>query len=433
MFIKKSCKIKSIYNGVKYHHFFGYYNKSPWNASGNFLLSNRVEKMSEDLTGKEVSEVGYFDLSNNNAYISIDKTTTWNWQMGCQLQWLGGSNNKTDENLKIIYNVRTSQVKQKASSAYIYPDFCSIIYDVNTKTKTTLPLPIYVVAPNASYFLSVDYSRFQVTHRTIGYSSTVNEPNLENAPKNDGMYFMDLKTNQVKLILSLDDLKNFQNVSSMDKAIHWITHIEISPDSKRILFIHRWSERVEDETCYLHRLFTINKDGTDLSLLECTDHDLPQLRDNFDINSVGFFDYEKSQYQISHPAWKNNEEIIAWTPHEGKIAYHLYNYKTKKVREIAKNILCENGHMTYAPNSNWLLTDTYPDNDTNERLLLLYNEDSNKCYDIGSFYTSPNLGKENRCDLHPRWQQNGLKASIDSVHESIRQQYIVDVEEVIKG
>ena len=199
------------------------------------------------------------------------------------------------------------------------------------------------------------------------------------------------------------------------------------------MFIHRWSERVEDETCYLHRLFTINKDGTDLSLLECTDHDLPQLRDNFDINSVGFFDYEKSQYQISHPAWKNNEEIIAWTPYEGKIAYHLYNYKTKKVREIAKNILCENGHMTYAPNSNWLLTDTYPDNDTNERLLLLYNEDSNKCYDIGSFYTSPNLGKENRCDLHPRWQQNGLKASIDSVHESIRQQYIVDVEEVIKG
>ncbi len=433
MFIESRCKLQSLYSGNKYHHFFGYYNKSPWNATGDYVLSNRVDKMSEDLTGTEISQVGYFDLNKNNEYISIGKTTTWNWQMGCQLQWLGGEQNTSKKNLKIIYNTRVNEVEEKANSEYIYPDFCSIIYDVDTKTKTTLPLPIYVVAPDGSYSLSVDYSRFQVTHRTIGYYSTVKEPVLENAPKNDGMYFMNLNTFEHQLILSLNNLKNFQNVASMDKAIHWITHIEISPDSKSILFIHRWSQRVEDETCYLHRLFTINSDGSNLSLLECTDHPLPQLDANFDINNVGFFDYEKSEYQISHPAWKNNDEIIAWTPHNDKIAYHLYNTKNKQVRKIAKDVLTENGHMTYAPNSNWLLTDTYPDTTSNERLLLLYNEDTNKCFDIGTFYTSPTLGKENRCDLHPRWKPNSLEVSIDSVHENIRQQYIVNVEEVLSN
>jgi len=158
---------------------------------------------------------------------------------------------------------------------------------------------------------------------------------------------------------------------------------------------------------------------------------LPQLDDDFDPASVGTYDYEKSEYQISHPAWKDSESIIVWGPHDGEIHYHLYNDETGAVSVVGANTLTENGHMTFSRDGRWLLTDTYPDSETNERILILYNIEDDLAYNIGQFYTPPDLGKHNRCDLHPRFSADNRYVSIDSVHEGSRQQYIVDVSELI--
>ena len=101
---------------------------------------------------------------------------------------------------------------------------------------------------------------------------------MELAPDDDGIYNMNILLGTYSLICSYQQLKDFHYVSSMEKATHWVSHIEISPDSKRILFLHRWSERLEDETCFLHRLISMNPDGSEMCLLECSDHPLPQLK-----------------------------------------------------------------------------------------------------------------------------------------------------------
>jgi len=416
--INHFCPIRRVGNGAL-HHFFGYYNKNVWDSSGRFFLSNRVPMMTANLTGKEVAEVGFFDLENNDKYHAIGQTTTWNWQMGCQLQWL-----ESEQAVQVIYNTRWPGTKRADA---VYPDFCSTIYNVDTGEERTLPLPIYLVAPNGRFAMCVDYSRFQVTHRTIGYAASDSEPELANAPANDGIHYMDIASGDTKLVLSLRDLREFQPLESMDKAIHWVTHMEVNPCSSRILFIHRWTERVEDEFCFLHRLFTMNPDGNDLRLLECTDHPIPQLMEDFDPDVLGTFDYEKSEHQISHPMWMDNDRVIVWSPRSNSIHYHLYDDRTGIVEVIGEHCLAENGHMTYSPSGKWLLSDTYPDDLTNERLLLLYDTENNRRFDIGSFYTDPNLGKENRCDLHPRWSPDGRQVCIDSVHERARQRYIIDV------
>jgi hypothetical protein len=417
--IDRPCPIRRVGQGA-HHHFFGYYNKNIWDRTGRFMLANRVNMMTGDLTGREVAEVGLFDLADGDTFHSIGTTTTWNWQMGCQSQWLEG-----EEGRKVIYNTRATK------PGGIYPDFASTICDLDTGAVRELPLPIYSVAPNSAYAVCVDYSRFQVTHRTIGYSATVEEPALELAPANDGLHIMDLKTGEAKLVLSLEDLRNFHPVPSMDKAIHWITHLEINPSSTRILFIHRWTERVEDETCFLHRLITVNPDGSDLRLLECTDHPLPQLADDFDPNAVGTFDYEKSEYQISHPMWRDDTHVIVWGPHNDSIHYHLYDDTTGAVSIIGSDVLTENGHMTYRHDGRWILSDTYPDDRSHERFLILYDTETGKRYNIASLYADPTLGKENRCDLHPRWSRDGMEVCVDSVHENVRQLYIVDVSEIV--
>ncbi len=401
---------------VNAHHFFGYYNKSNFDGSDTRLLAQQTDQFTGDLTGVEVARIGYFDLRGNERFHQIGTTTTWNWQMGSQLQWVGDSN-------RVIWNTRATEAGRNTP----YPDFCSTLKDLDSGKQCELPLPAYVLAPDGSYALSVNFSRFMVTHRTIGYPATQREPELQRAPDDDGIYRMEIPSGEYQMILSLAQLRAFQPVTSMDKAIHWITHLEANPSGSRFLFIHRWTERVEDETCFLHRLFTVNGDGSDLRLLECSDHPLPQLVADFDPDAVGTFEYEKSEYQISHPMWKSDEEIIVWGPHDGRIHYHLYNDQTGQVEVVGPDVLTENGHMTYSHNGRWILSDTYPDAVTNERILFLYDSESGTRHDLGSFYTPPDMGKHNRCDLHPRWSHDNQSVCIDSVHKGSRQLYIVDV------
>lgn len=415
------CPVRKIGTGDT-HHFFGYYNKSNFDETGRYLLAQQVPMRTADLTGYQTAEVGYFDLEDNDSFSVIGETTTWNWQMGAQLQWLGGSKSR-----KIIYNTRRST----PDAALPYPEYQATIHDLDTGEDCALPLPVYIVAPNGKSAFCVDYSRFQITHPTICYRAHHGEPYLALAPEDDGVFRMDTKTGDYDLILSLADLKRFQTVPSMDKAIHWVTHMEMNPSSSRLLFIHRWTERVEDETCFLHRLFTCDADGKNLRLLECSDHPLPQLVDGFDPSQVGTFDYEKSEYQISHPLWKGDHHVIVWGPHQGEIHYHLYDDRTGEADVVGRGELDENGHMTYFNGGNWMISDTYPDDTTNERFLFLWDSKAEIRIDVGAFATDPNLGKENRCDLHPRWSKNGQLVCIDSIHAGERQLYLVDVSPIV--
>ena len=418
--IKLTCPIEKIGNNEG-HHFFGYYNKSVWDHSNRYVLANKVDVMVKDTQIDHALEIGFYDLKDETNYFNkIGSTTTWNWQMGNQSQWLDGPNGP-----QVIFNIRGN------NPAYPYPEFSSRIVDVERAEFRDLPLPVYVTSQNGAYALTVDYKRLFITHETIGYQAENQYENMEAAPDDDGIYNMDIALGEYSLICSYNRLKEFHYVGSMEKAIHWVSHIEISPNSERVLFLHRWSERVEDETCFLHRLITMNPDGSDMYLLECSDHPLPQLDENFDGNAVNTFDYEKSEYQISHPTWRNDSQIMVWGPHNGKIHYHLYEDKTNNVEIIGADVLTENGHMTYSPDGNWLLSDTYPDDKTNERILFLYHMESGLRYDIGSFYADPDLGKINRCDLHPRWDNSGTKVCIDSVHENERQMYIIDVSKIV--
>jgi len=405
-----------------HHHFFGYYNKTVWHRDGRYLLANRTSFKDARLTPELPAEVGYFDLADNDRYHAVGSTTAWNWQMGCQLQWLDG----LDEP-QMIYNCRSDD-----ASSGVYPGFLSAIHNIATGQTRLLPLPIYVAAPSSRYALCVDYRRLYLTHQTIGYSEHAPAP-VANAPADDGIRRLDLDSGEHRLLVSYADLRNFHPRDSMERAIHWVSHIEVNPSSTRILFLHRWTERVEDETCFLHRLITMDADGSDMRLLECSDHPLPQLADDFDPNAVGTFDYEKSEYQISHPLWRDDRSIIVWGPHAGSIHYHLYeDTPGGRVQVVGDGVLTENGHMTFSPvNPRWLLSDTYPDSRTHERVLFLYDMQTGQRHALGSFYADPGLSKENRCDLHPRWSRDGTRICIDSVHEGERQMYVLDATPIV--
>lgn len=405
-----------------HHHFFGYYNKSNWDRSGRLLAAQRTPWMDARLTPEAKATIGYFDTQDGDRFHAVGETGAWNWQMGSQLQWLDGAPGR-----QLIYNDRTGDPQAR------YPSFGAVVVDIDTHARRTLPMPVYVVAPSSAWALCVDYRRLYVTHETIGYSEPGAPFDLPLAPADDGIWRMGIVTGEERLLVSYAQLKAFHPRASMDKAIHWVSHIEVNPASTRVLFLHRWTERVKDETCFLHRLITMNPDGSDMRLLECSDHPLPQLAEDFDPSAVGTFDYEKSEYQISHPLWQDDGHIIVWGPHGGAIHYHLYHDAPDgTVQVIGPGVLVENGHMSFSPtNPRWLLSDTYPDDRTHERVLFLFDTQTGRRQDLGSFYASPDLSKENRCDLHPRWSRDGRQVCIDSVHEHQRQMYVLDVSGIV--
>ena len=404
------------------HHFFGYYNKSNWDKTNRLLLAQRTPWMDQLLTPEAKATIDYFDTQDGDRFHAVGETGAWNFQMGSQLQWLDGAAGR-----QLIYNDRTGDKGAR------YPGFGAVIVDVDSGARRQLPMPVYVVAPSSAWALSVNYRRLYVTHETIGYSEPGQPFELPLAPADDGIWRMDIATGGAQLLVSYAQLKAFHQKASMDKAIHWVSHIEVNPASSRILFLHRWTERVKDETCFLHRLITMNPDGSGMRLLECSDHPLPQLADYFDPSAVGTFDYEKSEYQISHPLWQDDDHIIVWGPHAGEIHYHLYHDADGgEVQVVGRGVLVENGHMTFSPvNKRWMLSDTYPDDRTHERFLFLFDMQTGERRNLGSFYATPKLSKENRCDLHPRWSRDGRQVCIDSVHEHQRQMYVLDVSGIV--
>jgi hypothetical protein len=426
--------VRRVGDGLR-HSFFGYYNKTNFCPKDRYLLAHRSAMFTGDLTGTEACEVGFFDLEDNDRWHSLGETSTWNWQMGAQLQWLGATR-------EVIFNTRAAQLgatgadqdinRAKTSvESPINPEFRATVVNRDTAATRSLSMPVYVVAPDGSFALTLNYARFMVTHKTIGYHTLAGQPDLPFAPEDDGIWRIDLKTGVAKLILSLRQLYEHAHVPSMNRAMHWITHMEVNPSGTRFLFIHRWTERPEDEFCYLHRLYTINGDGTGLRLLEDADHPLPQLDADYDTTTHGTFDYEKSPWQISHPLWKSDHEVIVWGPHQGEIHYHLYDERSGDVAVIGPDVLTENGHMTYSHCGRWLLSDTYPDARTNERVLFIFDTETGIRYDLGNFYTPSDLGKHNRCDLHPRWSRDNRRICIDSVHEGARQMYLLDVADIL--
>ena len=407
-FIDRPCPIRRIGDGQR-NHFFGYYNKTPWDDLGRYLLSNQVPIMTQDLDGSEVAEVGYFDLEEKDTFKVLGSTTAWNWQMGCQLQWL-----ETPGDQQIIYNTRAMGPE---ITEFPYADFRANVYDCASEEVRELPLPVYAVAPDGSYALCLDYARLDVVHKTIGYPPThrlsgfraahaATQP--DPAPNTDGIWRMNIETGEHVLLLSLRQLYDFEHLPSMDTAIHWVTHLEIAPGGQRFLFLHRWAEPGDDEARFSHRLFTCNVDGSDLQLIESADQPL----------------------SISNPTWRDDRAVIAWSSHDGSAHYHLYNEQDGSVEAIGVGTLTGSGHMTYSMDRRFILTDTCPNAETNLQRALLYDVTTDTCYMLGEFYADPDVGKHNRCDLHPRFSPDNRFVTIDSVHEGSRQQYLLDVSEL---
>ena len=66
-----------------------------------------------------------------------------------------------------------------------------------------------------------------------GYGNFPDKTADQKIPTDDGIFRIDFKTGTIELIISTEDIANFQPRSSMKDAEHYFNHISISPNERR--------------------------------------------------------------------------------------------------------------------------------------------------------------------------------------------------------
>ena len=373
-------------------YFFGYYDKSPWDVTGRYMLCLRaVDTWSEPDPMSEV-EILLFDLAldidNENYYRVLAKTHTWNVQQGCMAQWLG-----PDYSSRIIYN-------DLRNGAY-----CSVVLDVESGREQVLPMPVYTVSDDGKAALSLDFSRLHNLRLGYGYAALSEKTKGVALPDETCIWRMDIVTGEVTALLKYTDFAHFQPRKEMmdSAAVHKVNHLMLSPNGKRFMVLYRWFVGQRKYT----RLITCNVDGTDMYVL--SDDDM-----------------------VSHCYWKNDEEIIAFENkrHSGA-GFYLMKDKTPEYTHIWPQ-LSNDGHPSYCPTDNSLVVfDTYPNRSRIQEVKLgRDNDTSGKSVKVIARVFSPfKYDNDTRCDLHPRWSRDGKKVCFDSVFEGHRGLYVINVDE----
>lgn len=388
-----SPKIKSEGNIVRVspnelgEYFFGYYDKSPWDCTGRYMLCMRAADTWSEPDPITTADILLVDTQNNNEVRHIATTQTWNVQQGCMAQWLG-----PDFSTRVIYNDLRNE------------RYCAVILNIETMEEEILSMPIYTVSQDGKTALSLDFSRLHSLRLGYGYAALPENTKGVALPDETCIWRMNIETGEVTPILKYTDFAKFQPRPEMLEkgSVHKVNHLMLSPNGKRFMVLYRWFCGHRKYT----RLITCNVDGTDMYLL--SDDDM-----------------------VSHCYWKNDEEILAFErKRDGGPGYYLMRDKTQEWKHLWPQ-LSNDGHPSYCPTDNSLVVfDTYPSRSRIQEVKLCRDADTEgKDLKVIARVFSPfKYDNDTRCDLHPRWSRDGKKVCFDSVFEGHRGLYIVEIE-----
>jgi len=302
------------------------------------------------------------------------------------LQWLG-----TDPERLIIYN-------RFDDGRYV-----AVVRDTQGGMTRVLPRPVYAVSPDGRQAVTLDFGRVGRLRPGYGYVARPDETQGRAAPEDAGIYWMDLRTDENRLIIPLAWAASHRADARLEGAEHWFNHLQFNPSGTRFIFLHRWRRGAG---AWLTRLYAARPDGTDIRLL--SDHGM-----------------------VSHFDWRDDDTILAWArrPSHGD-RFYLFDVRGDRAEAFAPDVLTQDGHCSFSPDRRWVLVDSYPDREDHQALMLYRIAESRRIV-IGRFFHPPALkGKPYRCDLHPRWSRDGRRVCIDGAHESTRQMYVLDVSDL---
>ena len=370
--------VRQITHGPKFH-WFGYYDKLQFDTTERYVLGMEVDFDHRSPKPDDVIKIGMVDLEQGDRWIELGETRAWCWQQGCMLQWRPGSDDE------VLWNDRDGG------------HFVCRILNVRTGLKRTLPHAVYHVSSDGQWGLGLDFARSDEMDRGYGYRGIEDPNGGVLAPQDSFIYRVDMETGDRVNLISVFDVARIPYPQPELGDKHYFNHIQWSPDDKRFIFLNRWNRRRGGRET---RMFTAAADGSDLRLV-----------------NIG----------SSHFEWRDSEHILIWVGN----AYRLFRDDgVAGPGEIVWRAL--NGHQSYLPGKEWLITDTYPQGPHREQFVYLHHVPTERDLLLGAFHSPATFRGEWRCDTHPRISQSGNQVVIDSPHGGDgRQMHIIDISAIV--
>jgi hypothetical protein len=363
---------RAVTRGPKFH-WFGYYDKLQFDPGCRYVLGMEVDFEHRSPTANDIIKIGMVDLRDNDHWIELGESRAWCWQQGCMLQW-----------------------RPKSSSEILWNDreggrFVCRVMDIKTGRRRTIPYPVYHIAPNGKWALGTDFSRISDMRSGYGYAGIPDINRDVIAPADSGIYLVNLDSGEYKFLVSVADIAKVRYGANSDGHKLYFNHIAWSPNGNRFLLFNRGKGVVT-------HVYTAAADGNDIRFLA-----------------------EKS----SHFAWRDPRHVLIWS----EDAYRLYEDDGSGKGRIVWE--ATNGHVSYLPDKEWVVTDTYPQGDKRYQEVYLYHIPSGKKISLGRFHSPEQYKGEWRCDTHPRLSPDGKKVVIDSAHGGDgRQMYLIDISRI---
>jgi len=355
-----------------HHYFFGYYDLIPADEDDSAVLSLQVPARIVR-AGKVPAKVGYFRAEEPARFHPIGQTRCWCWQQGCRLQWYPAR--ERGGNRLVLYN---AEMDGRPGA---------VIQNVDRPSEILRQIrrPLYSVTRDGKIGLSLNFERLGRLRPGYGYTAFSGTQSGETKPGRDGIWRVDMESGQADLIFSLEDMVRLDPLPSMGQAVHYVNHIAVNPDDSRFLFFHVW----------------LLDGGRPYALV--------------------------NEGHVSHYTWKNSKEILCFSTHRDTgMRYHLYEDQTGKRSVVGEGFLQEDGHPSFSPDLQLIVTDSYPD-EQGYRKLWLFDFQENRLEELGRFYSPFYLKGEYRCDLHPRWNHAGDRIYVDTAHQGLRSLYVVSL------
>lgn len=389
----RASMVKSVTSGPQ-HHFFGYYGISPWNLSETFLLGLEVSRQDSMPVEGEKASIGIIDTQTNE-FKKIAETSAWNYQQGAMLHW-----NPLNPDNEIYFNDKIDNqiVTRKLN--------------IDTGKESIMPRPVNGLSNNGKYALSLDYGRLGRLRNVVGYSGVEDTNSNDPAPKNGGVWLMDMETGNSKLVVSYYQAYKYILERGVDfEGSHiWFNHVVFNKSDNRFFFLARTQKPSGGlET----GMFTANIDGSEL----------------FEAIPYG--------YDVSHFDWQDDKNIIATFKnilqgHESR-KHYMFTDGEHNFKLLGEGRLNFDGHCVFGPDKEWFATDQKRGIDGKHmQFLHIYNINSKQLITLVKHDMKKEIFRRGdlRCDFHPRWNRTGNKICFDSINQEdgTRQIHVIQLE-----
>ncbi len=379
------------------HCYFGYYDRCAWNADNSKHLALRVGQCERLPVPGETAEIGYV-ARDGKGFVKLTETRAWCHQQGSMTLWL-----------------------KHRPNCFIYNDFdpesgklFAKIYELDKGVVGQYDMPVYAMSPDGRWGVSLNFSR--IPRRGYSYAD-VPVPNAMHPDlDNDGIFLMDMHSGKSRLLCSYREIAALHPMPyELEDMYWWLNHAIFNCDSTRLLFLYRQSTDTNTFIPWKTHMYTVGLDGKDMS---CP---LP----HFYWNNM-----------ISHQIWgRTPYEVLLDANWRGTGSdYVVFDERKMPLQaQLISKGMGPMGHLVFSPDGQWMLADTYPVEGIQQLAMVQVSTGDYKV--IGRFRHEQPKGTpvDVRCDLHPRWSEDGILFTVDTIHTGNRAMYLMETAAVTEN